>query len=58
MLFFEIILVNSVDDLNEGDIVMKFNGQFCKLICLDNGLYQFCEGIEKDCVVLDCVISL
>jgi isocitrate lyase len=37
---------------------MKLNGQLCKPTRLDNGLYQFREGTEKDRVVLDCVTSL
>ncbi|MBC7007723.1 isocitrate lyase [Pseudoalteromonas sp. BZK2] len=56
--FLETTPVNNVDDLNEGDTAMKLNGQLCKPTRLDNGLYQFREGTEKDRVVLDCVTSL
>jgi len=45
-------------DLEEGEMAIKLNGELCKPVRLDNGLYQFREGTEKDRVVLDCVTSL
>jgi isocitrate lyase len=45
-------------DLEEGEMAIKLNGELCKPVRLDNGLYQFKEGTEKDRVVLDCVTSL
>ena len=46
--FLETTPINGVDDLNEGDTAMKINGQLCKPTRLENGLYQFREGTEKD----------
>jgi isocitrate lyase len=56
--FLETTPINGVEDLNEGDTAMKINGELCKPTRLENGLYQFREGTEKDRVVLDCVTSL
>jgi len=56
--FLETTPINGVEDLNEGETAMKLNGQLCKPTRLDNGLFQFREGTEKDRVVLDCVTSL
>ncbi|CCQ10554.1 Isocitrate lyase [Pseudoalteromonas luteoviolacea B = ATCC 29581] len=56
--FLDTTPVNNVADLAEGDMAIKLNGQLCKPVRLDNGLYQFREGTEKDRVVLDCVTSL
>ncbi|MEL0635074.1 isocitrate lyase, partial [Pseudoalteromonas carrageenovora] len=50
--------INGVDDLNEGDSSMKINGELCKPTRLENRLYQFREGTEKDRVVLDSITSL
>lgn len=50
--------VGSVADLNEGDSVLKLNGQLVKPVRLPNGLYKFKEGSGFDRVVLDCVTSL
>jgi len=50
--------ISSAADLEEGEMAMKLNGELCKPVRLDNGLYQFREGTEKDRVVLDCVTSL
>ena len=50
--------IKGADDLNDGEMAMKLNGELCKPVRLDNGLYQFREGTEKDRVVLDCVTSL
>ncbi|KJY95703.1 MULTISPECIES: isocitrate lyase [Pseudoalteromonas] len=50
--------ISGGDDLLEGETAIKLNGQLCKPVRLDNGLYQFRAGTEKDRVVLDCVTSL
>ncbi|WP_193332912.1 isocitrate lyase [Pseudoalteromonas ulvae] len=50
--------VNGPEDLNEGDMTIKLDGQLVKPVRLDNGLYQFREGTEKQRVVLDCITSL
>jgi isocitrate lyase len=50
--------VDSADDLEDGEMAIKLDGKLCKPVRLDNGLYQFKAGTEKDRVVLDCVTSL
>ncbi|TMN91386.1 isocitrate lyase [Pseudoalteromonas phenolica] len=56
--FLDTTPVSSGADLEEGEMAMKLNGELCKPVRLDNGLYQFKKGTEKDRVVLDCVTSL
>jgi isocitrate lyase len=56
--FLDTTPVNSPDDLKDGDMTMKIDGQLVKPVRLDNGLYQFREGTEKQRVVLDCITSL
>ncbi|MFW8592302.1 isocitrate lyase [Glaciecola sp. 2405UD65-10] len=56
--FLETTPVNSVDDLGNGDTVMKLDGQLVKPVRLPNGLYKFKEDTGFDRVVLDCVTSL
>jgi isocitrate lyase len=50
--------VNSVADLNEGDSVLKLDGELVKPVRLPNGLYKFKDGSGFDRVVLDCITSL
>ncbi|MFY8274880.1 isocitrate lyase [Pseudoalteromonas sp. SSDWG2] len=50
--------ISSADELADNEMAIKLNGQLCKPVRLDNGLYQFRAGTEKDRVVLDCVTSL
>ncbi|KNC68756.1 isocitrate lyase [Pseudoalteromonas ardens] len=56
--FLDTTVISSAADLEEGDMVIKQEGELRKPVRLDNGLYQFKEGTEKDRVVLDCVTSL
>jgi isocitrate lyase len=56
--FLETSPISSASDLEEGEMAIKLNGELCKPVRLENGLYQFREGTEKDRVVLDCVTSL
>ena len=56
--FLETSKVDSIDDLNEGDSVLKQNGQLVKPVRLPNGLYKFKENSGFDRVVLDCITSL
>ncbi|WP_105169498.1 isocitrate lyase [Pseudoalteromonas sp. T1lg23B] len=56
--FLDTTPVNSADDLQDGEMAIKLDGQLRKPVRLDNGLYQFRAGTEKDRVVLDCVTSL
>ena len=50
--------VMSIDDLVEGDSVLKQNGKLVKPVRLPNGLYKFQENTGFDRVVLDCITSL
>jgi isocitrate lyase len=50
--------VTSVDDLDEGDSVLKQNGKLVKPVRLPNGLYKFQDNTGFERVVLDCVTSL
>ncbi|MCC2614914.1 isocitrate lyase [Aestuariibacter halophilus] len=56
--FLETSPVNSVDDVNDGDLVIKQNGKLAKPVRLPNGLFRFKEGSGEDRVVLDCITSL
>jgi isocitrate lyase len=50
--------VAGVEDLSEGDLVLKQGGKLVKPERLPNGLFRFKEGTGFDRVVLDCVTSL
>ncbi|MBY5921960.1 isocitrate lyase [Ferrimonas balearica] len=50
--------VNSADDIENGDVVVKANGKLLKPKRLASGLFQFKPGSGEDRVVLDCVTSL
>ena len=50
--------VTSADDLNDGELVIKQNGQLAKPERLPNGLFRFKDDTGIDRVVLDCVTSL
>ncbi|NCP63897.1 MAG: isocitrate lyase [Paraglaciecola sp.] len=56
--FLETTVVNSIDELQEGDSVLKQDGKLVKPVRLPNGLYKFKDGSGFDRVVLDCVTSL
>ena len=50
--------VASVEDLSEGDLVLKQGGKLVKPERLPNGLFRFKDNTGFDRVVLDCVTSL
>jgi len=50
--------VAGVEDLSEGDLVLKQSGKLVKPERLPNGLFRFKENTGFDRVVLDCVTSL
>jgi isocitrate lyase len=52
------VAVNSVSDLNEGELVLKQGGELVKPIRLPNGLFKFKDNTGFDRVVLDCITSL
>jgi isocitrate lyase len=56
--FLEVEPVLSADDVNEGDMVLKQNGQLVRPVRLSNGLFRFKAGTGEQRVVLDCVTSL
>ena len=56
--FIETTPVNSPEDLNEGDMVLKQDGQLVKPVRLPNGLVKFKAGTGEDRCVLDCITSL
>ncbi|MGI9328340.1 MAG: isocitrate lyase [Pseudomonadales bacterium] len=56
--FLQTSVVESVNDLKEGDVTFHKNGKTHHPVRLDNGLYAFREDTGFDRVVLDCVTSL
>ena len=50
--------INSADDIDNGDVVVKANGKLLKPKRLPSGLFQFKKGSGEDRVVLDCITSL
>ncbi len=50
--------IDSAEDINNGDVVIKANGKLLKPKRLRSGLFQFKEGSGEDRVVLDCITSL
>ena len=51
-------VVGSADDIENGDVVIKANGQLLKPKRLASNLFQFRKGTGEDRVVLDCITSL
>ena len=56
--FLETTPVASVDDVNEGDMILKQNGELVKPVRLPNGLYKFKADTGVERCVLDCITSL
>lgn len=50
--------INSADDIQNGDVVVKSQGKLLKPKRLPSGLFQFRAGSGEDRVVLDCITSL
>ncbi|OLO08943.1 isocitrate lyase [Salinicola sp. MH3R3-1] len=48
----------SADDVNEGDTIIKLDGDLRKPLRLANGLYRFRSDTGEDRVVLDCIHAL
>jgi len=51
-------VVNGPEDIANGDVVIKANGQLLKPKRLPSNLFQFRKGTGEDRVVLDCITSL
>jgi isocitrate lyase len=56
--FLDTSTVNSIEELREGDSVLKQGGKLVKPVRLPNGLYKFKDDTGFDRVVLDCITSL
>ncbi|BFM08160.1 isocitrate lyase [Halioxenophilus aromaticivorans] len=50
--------IESADDIQNGDVVIKANGKLLKPKRLASNLFQFRKGTGEDRVVLDCITSL
>ena len=51
-------VVQTADDLSNGDVVVKANGQLLRPKRLASGLFRFKPNTGEDRVVLDCITSL
>ena len=51
-------VIANAEDINNGDVVIKQNGQLLKPKRLASGLFQFKAGSGEDRVILDCITSL
>ena len=56
--FLETEEVQSADDVNEGDVVIKKDSKLVRPVRLPNGLYRFKPGTGEARVILDCITSL
>jgi isocitrate lyase len=56
--FLETEVIESAADANEGDVIIKQDGQLVRPVRLPNGLYRFKQGTGEARCVLDCITSL
>ena len=56
--FLETEVIASADDVNEGDVIIKQDGNLVKPVRLANGLYRFKDGTGEARCILDCITSL
>ncbi|MDW5376976.1 isocitrate lyase [Halomonas sp. HP20-15] len=56
--FLDTVAVSGSDDIDEGETVIKLDGELRKPLRLANGLYRFRAGTGEDRVVLDCITAL
>tara|TARA_B100000767_G_C19762635_1_gene535943 strand:+ start:1381 stop:2976 length:1596 start_codon:yes stop_codon:yes gene_type:complete len=56
--FLETTPINSPEDVNDGDMLLKHNGELVKPVRLPNGLYRFKPNTGEARCVLDCITSL
>ena len=56
--FLETEVIKGADDVNEGDVIIKQDGELVRPVRLPNGLYKFKPNTGFDRVVLDCITSL
>ena len=50
--------VASIDDVEEGEVMLRLEGKLVKPVRMPNGLYKFRSGTGEDRVVLDGITSL
>ncbi|MEM9302737.1 MAG: isocitrate lyase [Pseudomonadota bacterium] len=50
--------IESADDIQNGDVLVKANGKLLKPKRLPSNLFQFRKGTGEDRVILDCITSL
>ncbi|MEP5763805.1 MAG: isocitrate lyase [Halieaceae bacterium] len=56
--FLETEVIESAADVNEGDVIIKQDGELVRPVRLPNGLYRFKAGTGEERCVLDCITSL
>jgi len=56
--FLETSIIASAEDVNEGDVIIKQDGNLVKPVRLPNGLYRFKDGTGEARCILDCITSL
>ncbi len=56
--FLEVEEVESEENINDGEILIKQNGKLVKPIRLPNGLYKFKSNTGEERCILDCIASL
>lgn len=56
--FLETEVIKGAADVNEGDVIIKQDGELVRPVRLPNGLYKFKPNTGFDRVVLDCITSL
>ncbi len=56
--FVETEQLDSIDDAENGEVLLKTNGKLSRPARLPNGLFQFTPGTGADRVVMDCIQSL
>jgi len=56
--FLETEPIPTLDDVQEGEVLIKQDGKLVRPVRMPNGLYKFRDGTGKDRVVLDCITSL
>ena len=56
--FLQTDVVESAEDVREGDVIIKQDGKLVRPVRLPNGLYRFKDGTGEARCILDCITSL
>ena len=56
--FLEVMEVDSKENINNGEMLIKQNGKLVKPVRLPNGLYKFKSNTGEQRCILDCITSL